>query len=105
MTVGVLVAVTLPGLVLLLLGLAVVEHVAARLRRRGVVSRRPRSALTATGMDFMAVLTTPDKQLELDQRAREKVRRVDDARGDSDAEAAPRTVVDLDSGTARVVRP
>jgi len=88
---------TLPGLVLLLLVLAAVEQVASRLRRRSVLTRRTRPALAATGMDFMAVLTMPDKQYELDQRATDKVRRVEQADG-----APP--AVDLESGTARISR-
>ena len=90
---------TLPGLVLLLLLVAVVEQVAARLRRRSPLTRRTRPTLTAAGMDFMAVLTMPEKERELDQRASEKVRRVTQEDG-----APPRSTVDLDAGTARIAR-
>ena len=98
---GLLLAITIPGLVLLLLVLAVLEHVASRLRRRSVVTGRQRPALTATGMDFMAVLTTPDKEIELEQRAQDKVRRVEQG----DGRTHDRSLVDLDGGTARIVPP
>jgi hypothetical protein len=95
-----LVAMTLPGLVLLLLLVAVVEQVASRLRRRSPLTRRTRATLTATGMDFMAVLTMPEKERELDQRASEKVRRV----AQEDGAPPHRSTVDLDAGTARIAR-
>lgn len=100
MTAGLLFAMTLPGLVLLLLALATLEQLASRLRRRGPVSRRTRPTLSATGMDFMAALTTPDKQVELDQRAAEKVRRVAAHDADPHGDRAA-----LDRGSIRIPRP
>jgi hypothetical protein len=99
MTAGMLMAMTLPGLVLLLLLLALLEHGASRLRRRGVVTRRHRPALTVTGMDFMAALTQPEKHLEMQQRASDKIRKLDQHDG-----APRRNAVDLQAGTARISR-
>ncbi|RYP86280.1 hypothetical protein EKO23_10020 [Nocardioides guangzhouensis] len=100
MTSGMLVALTFPGLVVLLLALAIVEQPASRLRRRSVVTRRRRTSRTATGLDFMTVLTMPDKQIELDQRASDKVRRV----GSEDDAPADGHRVALDAGTVRITR-
>jgi hypothetical protein len=99
MTAGMLMAMTLPGLVLVLLLLAVVEQGASRLRRCGLLTRRHRPARTATGMDFMAALTQPEKHLELQQRATDKVRRLEQGDG-----APRRHTVDLHAGTARITR-
>lgn len=93
-------ALTLPGLVLLLLALAVVEHTASRLRRRSLITRQQRTGLTATGLDFMAVLTMPNKELELDQRALDKVRRVDPG----DGSPGGGSLVDLEAGHVTFTR-
>ena len=90
---------TLPGLVLLLLILALIELLTSRLRGRSVITRRHRPVLTAAGMDFMAVLTQPEKVRELDQRASEKIRKVEHEVG-----TPARSSVDLASGTARIRR-
>jgi len=80
--------------------LAIVEQLASRMRRRSVITRHPRASLTSAGFDFMAVLTIPEKHLELEQRASDKVRRVspeDGARPDGDH-------LDLDARTVRITR-
>jgi len=44
MTDGLLLAMTLPGLILLLLALALVDHISSRLRPESLITNRSRSA-------------------------------------------------------------
>jgi hypothetical protein len=92
---GLLVALTLPGLVLLLVLLVVVEHVAARLGRRSPLARTRRHALSAGGLDVFSAALAPGRAVDLEeQRSRELHR---DDLGDS---APPRERIDLDGGVA-----
>lgn len=100
MTSGLLLAMTLPGLVLLLLALVVVEQVLSRLGRRSPVAGEPRASLSATGFDVFAVLVAPNKEAELEQRGQDKVRRLNQ----EDSPPAPNSV-DLRTGVARLRLP
>ena len=92
---GVLFAITLPGLVILLVVLAAVEHAWSRLGRRSPLHRRARHALSAGGMDVFSAALFPGKAIDLEQqRVREMTRE------DVDDGAPPYGRVDLDSGVA-----
>ena len=95
---GLLVALTLPGLVLLLLALAAVDLL--RLRGRGVVPWRRDRQVSSTGFDLVHAALSPGKQAELDQR-----RTVELVRDEEDDGAPPRSTVDLAGGTARLRLP
>jgi hypothetical protein len=99
MGVGALVAFTLPGLVMLLVVLAVVEHVWSRLGRRSPLHGRSRHALTAGGMDVFSAALFPGKALDLEEQRVREIRRddVEDA-------APPFTRIDLAGGVAYVER-
>jgi Family of unknown function (DUF6191) len=92
---GLLVALTLPGLVLLLVALAVGEQFAARLGRRSLLARRRRHALSASGLDVFSAALAPGRDVDLEQRRAREIRRDDVEDG-----APPRTRIDLDSGIA-----
>ncbi|MGY1618523.1 DUF6191 domain-containing protein [Geodermatophilus sp. SYSU D00691] len=94
MGVGLLVALTLPGLVLLLVAVAVLEQVAARVGRRGPLSRRRRSALSAGGMDVFSAALAPGRAVDLEQQ------RVRELRRDDVEDGAPPARIDLDGGAA-----
>ena len=98
--VGLLVALTLPGLVLMLLALAAVDLTLLRLRGRGVVPWRRDRQVSSTGFDLLHAALSPGKQAELDQR-----RTVELVRDDEDDGAPPRSTVDLAGGTARLRLP
>jgi hypothetical protein len=98
--VGLLVVLTLPGLVLLLVGLGVLEAVAARLGRRSPLHRRHRHALSGAGVDVFAAALDPGREIERETRRATSLLR-DDA-GDG---APPRSRIDLDRGVAVVVLP
>ena len=93
--IGVLFAFTLPGLVVLLVAVATVEHGGARLGRRSPVYRRERHALSAGGMDVFSAALFPGKAVDLqERRVRQMIRDfVDDG-------APPYGRIDLDSGVA-----
>ena len=65
---GLLFALTLPGLVILLIMLALVEHACSRRGRRTLLSARPRPGLSASGLDVFAAAVSPGKATELEQR-------------------------------------
>src|SRR4051794_41960769 len=65
---GLLVALTLPGLVLLLVVLAVAEQLAARLGRRTPPAHERRHALSAGGLDVFSAAPAPGPALDLGQR-------------------------------------
>jgi hypothetical protein len=90
---GVLVALTLPGLVLLLVAVAVAEHAWSRLGRRSVLFGRNRHALSAGGMDVFSAALFPGKAIDLEQQ---RVREM--SRDDIDDGAPPYGRIDLDSG-------
>jgi hypothetical protein len=92
---GLLVALTLPGLVLLLVGLAVGEAVWARLGRRSPVTRRSRHALSAGGLDVFSAALVPGRDVDLEQQRAREIRRDDVEDG-----APPYGRIDLDSGVA-----
>src|SRR3954447_14102764 len=94
---GLLVALTLPGLVLLLVALAVAEQVAARLGRRSPLARRRRHALSAGGLDVFSAALAPGREADLEQQWVREMRR-DDAE-----DGAPlRGPIDLDSGVVHL---
>jgi hypothetical protein len=82
---GLLVALTLPGLVLLLVALAVVERVAARGGRRGPVSRRARPRLSAGAFGAFAAAMSPGPSVQQAQQ------RVEQMIGDRETSRQPRT--------------
>jgi hypothetical protein len=92
---GLLVALTLPGLVLLLVVVAVVEQLAARLGRRSVLTRRRRHALSAGGLDVFSAALAPGRAVDLEQQRTRELRR-----DDVDDGAPPRERIDLDGGVA-----
>ena len=98
--VGLLVALTLPGLVLMLLALAAADLTLLRLRGRGLAPWRRDRPVSSTGFDLLHAALSPGKQAELDQR-----RTVELVRDDEDDGAPPRSTVDLASGTARLRLP
>lgn len=85
---AVLFALTLPGLVIGLVGFALV----ARLTGRG--------GAAATGLDVLGTALAPGRQHLADER-----NRVELTRGEESDGAPPRTRVDLDRGTATVRLP
>ena len=95
MGIGVLFALTLPGLVVLLVVVATLEHAWSRLGRRSPVYRRERHALSAGGMDVFSAALVPGKAIDIaEQRVREMTR-------DDVADGAPPYGrIDLDSGVA-----
>jgi hypothetical protein len=95
--VGLVLALTLPGLVLLLLAVAAVDLTMLRLRGRGLVPWRRDHQVSSTGFDLLHAALSPGKQAELDQR-----RTVELVRDDEDDGAPPRSTVDLAGGTARL---
>jgi hypothetical protein len=97
MGIGVLFALTLPGLVVLLVVVATVEHVWSRLGRRSPVSRRERHALSAGGMDVFSAALFPGKAVDLEQQCVRKM-----TRDDVDDGAPPYRRIDLDSGVAHI---
>jgi len=92
---GLLVALTLPGLVLLLVGVAVVEQVLARLGRRSPLARGRRHALSAGGLDVFSAALAPGRAVDLDEQQARVMHR--DDLGDG---APPRERIDLDGGVA-----
>jgi hypothetical protein len=96
---GLLVALTLPGLVILLVVLAAVEHAWSRVGRRSPLHGRERHALSASGLDVFSAALDPGRNVDLEQQLARQVRRdvVDDG-------APPFTRIDLDSGVAYLDR-
>src|SRR3954453_8314247 len=92
---GVLVALTLPGLVLLLVGLAGVEQLAARLGRRTPLARTRRHALSAGGLDVFAAALAPGRAVDLEEQRSRGLRR--DDLGDG---PPPRERIVFDGGVA-----
>ena len=92
---GLLFALTLPGVVVLLVVIAVVEQFAARRGRRGVVSRTRRRALSAGGLDVFSSALMPGREVDLEaQRSREILA------DDVEQGGPPRDRIDRDRGTA-----
>ncbi len=68
-TMGLVFALTLPGLVVLLLLVAFVDQALLRLRGRGIVPWRRDTPVSSTGFDLLHAALSPGKQHELDQRS------------------------------------
>jgi hypothetical protein len=98
--VGVLVAMTLPGLVLLLLAVAGVDQLLLRVRGRGIVPWRRDSQVSATGFELLHASLSPGKADELVQRQHEEL-----VRDEAEDGAPPRSTVELDAGVARLRLP
>ena len=96
MSLAILFAATLPGLVVLLTALAALEHIASRRRRRSVITGEHRPSLAATGLDVFSAAMLSGKDTELDHRDVAKRLRLDSTDG------APPNTVDLASGTAHI---
>lgn len=94
---GVLVALTLPGLVLALLAVAAVDQLLLRLRGHRLAHSRRDTQVSSTGFDLLHAALSPGKADELAQRHSEELVRDAEAEG-----APPRSRVDLDAGTARL---
>lgn len=92
-----MVALTLPGLVLLLLAVAAVDHLLLRLGRRGVVPWRRDAPVSSTGFELLHAALSPGKADQLAQRNTEEL-----VRDEEDDGAPPRSRVDLDAGVARL---
>ncbi|SNR55396.1 hypothetical protein SAMN06272737_11271 [Blastococcus mobilis] len=85
----------MPGLMILLVVLAALEHARSRLGRRSRLHGRERHALSARGMDVFSAALIPGKAVDLEeQRVREM------CRDDVEDGAPPGTRIDLDSGVA-----
>jgi hypothetical protein len=97
MAAGVLFALTLPGLVILLIVLAAVEHAWSRLGLRSPLHRRARHALSAGGVDVFSAALFPGKALDLEQQRVRETRRDDAEDG-----APPNGRIDLDGGVAYI---
>jgi hypothetical protein len=91
--IGLVVAMTLPGLVLLLIAGAVAEQAWSRLGRRSPLTRRRRAALSGAGLDVFAASLDPGRAVDLDER---HVREL--TREDTDDSAPP--LIDLRRGIA-----
>jgi hypothetical protein len=97
MGIGVLFALTLPGLVVLLVVVATVEHLWSRLGRRSPVYGRERHALSAGGMDVFSAALFPGKAVDLEEQRVREMTRDDVADG-----APPYGRIELDSGVAHL---
>jgi hypothetical protein len=92
-------AMTLPGLVVLLIVVGAIEVVLTRRRRaRGDTTARP--VVAATGFDVLGLALSPGHKHKLEHDEFQEVRRDDEGEG-----APPYSTVDLDSGVARIVVP
>ena len=92
---GALFALTLPGLVVLLVVLASLEHAWSRLGRRSRLHGRERHALSAGGLDVFSAALVPGRAVDLEQQRARDVRRDDVEDG-----APPYGPIDLASGVA-----
>lgn len=93
-------ALTLPGLVLMLLAVATVDQLMFRLRGRGVMPWRGAGQVSSTGFELLHIALSPGKADELAQRRTEELVRDDDDDG-----APPRSRVDLAGGVAHLRLP
>jgi hypothetical protein len=95
MAAGTLFALTLPGLVVLLVVVAAAEQAWSRLGRRSPVHRRVRHALSAGGLDVFSAALVPGRDADLEERRARELRR-----DDVDDGAPPYGRIDLDGGIA-----
>ena len=100
MGLGTLFALTIPGLAVLLVVLAVVERVASGLRRASPLHGERRHALSAAGADVLSTALEPGRAVDVDQRLASELMREDETDG-----APPRSRIDLDAGVAHLVLP
>jgi len=98
--VGVAFAMTLPGLVLVLLAVAAADQLALRVRGHGLVPWRRDTRVSSTGFDLLHAALSPGKQDELDQRRTEEL-----VRDDAEDGAPPRSRIDLERGVAHLHLP
>jgi hypothetical protein len=96
---GVAVALTLPGLVLVLLVVAAIDQLLLRIRGRGLMSWREDAQVSSTGFEMLHATLSPGKADELAQRRTEDVIRDDDERA-----APPRSRIDFVTGVAHIRR-
>lgn len=93
---GLLVAMTLPGLVLVLTVAGIWDLVAGRRRRR--TGRRPMTGgLAGAGLDVLQAALYPEKRHQLEEQDSQRMRRDDEDDG-----APPFSTVDLAAGVARL---
>ncbi len=97
---GLVFALTLPGLVLALLALAAVDYAMLRLRGRGIVPWRSDRVVSSTGFDLLHAALSPGKQAQLDERHTVELVRDEEGEG-----APPRSRVDLAGGVAHLRLP
>jgi hypothetical protein len=90
---GALFALTLPGLVVLLVLVATLEQLWSRLGRRSPLHRRARHALSAGGLDVFSAALVPGRDVDLEQQRARELRR-----DDVDDGAPPYGRIDLDGG-------
>ncbi len=95
MAAGMLFALTLPGLVVLLVVVAAVEHAWSRAGRRSPLLHRRRHALSAGGLDVFSAALVPGRDVDLEQQRAREIRRDDVEDG-----APPYGRIDLDGGVA-----
>jgi hypothetical protein len=95
MGVGLLVSLTLPGLVVLLVVVAAAESAWSRLGRRSRIAGRRRSTLSASGMDVFSAALDPGRSADLEEQRSRAVIREDIRDG-----APPWGRIDLASGIA-----
>ena len=93
MAAGTLFALTLPGLVVLLVVVATAEQAWSRLGRRSPLHRRARHALSAGGLDVFSAALVPGRGVDLEERRARELRR-----DDVDDGAPPYGRIDLDGG-------
>ena len=96
---GLVFAMTFPGLVVLLFVIAALDLVLLRVRGRGLVPWRRDRVVSSTGFDLLHAALSPGKEHELDQRRTELVMREEDEEG-----APPRDRIDMERGIAHLHR-
>jgi hypothetical protein len=96
----VLVALTLPGLVIMLAGLAAIEHLLSRFGRRSLLHRKRRHRLSTTSLEVFGGAVLPGIANELEQHRIERQLGEDAHDG-----APPGSRVDLAAGIAYLRAP
>lgn len=91
-------ALSLPGLVILLVALAVVEHAWSRRGAPSPLHRRARHALSAGGMDVFSAALFPGKALDIEEQRVRELRREDVGDGAPPRIDLARGVIYLDLG-------
>lgn len=96
---GILFAMTLPGLVVLLVVLAVIERAYSGASRRSPLNGRHRPGLSGAGIDVFSAAFSPGRANELEQHRIERQLRDDEHDG-----APPRARVDLEARRVTLFR-